>query len=355
MTAEDACARFVAPYILPYEGTEPRFATAPRLYGSSVSVLGKVQIGARSTLACSSVIRADGHFVRIGDDFYLGEFSTVHIAHETYPTIIGDGVTVGRNAVVHACTVGSHCVIEDDVVILDGSVVGGGVLIEAGATVFPRSSLMAGRIYSGSPAMPIRDLTPSERSNRESRIQTSSTTLPRSNRSNASSMEYRPIDDGFVAQTACLSGSIRLERRSTVFFGCHLDAGDASIAIDVDSNIQDNTRIQCDIDGVTIGRATTIGHNAQLKSCRIGQQSLVGIGSVVSRGTIIDDDVLLAAGSKTNEGQYLERGWMWGGRPARPISKLDDAKRLMMAQIIDQYYAYGRAYERAQRVARRGG
>jgi NDP-sugar pyrophosphorylase family protein len=99
-----------APLALPYDETQPYFVTPPRLCGVGSSVLGKVTIGSRAALAAGSVIRADGEIVRIGDDFHLGEISTVHIAHKIRPTIIGDRVTVGRNAVVHACVVGDNCV-----------------------------------------------------------------------------------------------------------------------------------------------------------------------------------------------------------------------------------------------------
>jgi len=343
----------VTPYVLPFDAVEPRFATEPRLCGALSSVLGKVQIGARSVLAANTVIRGDGHFVRIGDDFHLGEFSTVHIAPEVYPAIIGDSVTVGRNAVVHACTVGDRCVIEDDVVILDGSVVEDGVLIEAGSTVFPRSTLMAGRVYSGSPAKEIRGLSSIERSSRELRLRESNAASASSIGTDAPA-EYALRDDVFAAQTARLAGRITLERDSSVFFGCHLDAGKSSIVIGEHSNIQDNTRIYCTGAEVTIGSHTTIGHNVLIKSCQIGQRALVGIGSIVSAGTIIDDDVLLAAGATTTEGQFLERGWMWGGRPARRISQINDAKRSMMAEIIEHYRNYGHAYGRAQRLTRPG-
>jgi carbonic anhydrase/acetyltransferase-like protein (isoleucine patch superfamily) len=343
----------VGPLILPYDGIAPYFSAAPQALGVASSVLGKVRIGAGSALAAYSVVRGDGNFVRIGDDFYLGQFGTVHIAHETYPTIIGDSVTVGRNAVVHACTVGDQCVIEDDVVILDGSVVERGVLIEAGSTVFPRSTLNTGYLYSGSPAKAVRELTAGEREDRAIRLRRSIAASISPITSNASEFEFG--DDIFVAQTARLFGRVRLETHTSIFFGCQLQAGDSTIIIGENCNIQDNTSIQCDLNEVTIERNTTIGHNVQMNSCSIGQRALVGIGSTLSPGTVIDDDVLLAAGSITNTDQYLERGWMWGGRPARPIIKLDDAKRLFMAKTIEHYHAYGRAYHHAQLVARHTG
>jgi carbonic anhydrase/acetyltransferase-like protein (isoleucine patch superfamily) len=58
--------------------------------------------------------------------------------------------------------------------------------------------------------------------------------------------------------------------------------------------------------------------------------------------------VLLAAGSTTVEGQRLESGWLWAGRPARPLSRLDDAKRAMMAVIIEQYCGYADDFRRLQ-------
>ena len=148
-------------FTLPYSGTCPQFASAP-IASSRAAVLGRATIGRNAHLGASSVIRADGHFVQIGDDFSLGSRSTVHIAHDVYPAIIGDRVTVGENAVVHACTVGSDVVIGDGAVILDGSVVGDSVVIEPHAIVFPRSELAGGKLYAGMPARPVRDLEPGE-------------------------------------------------------------------------------------------------------------------------------------------------------------------------------------------------
>jgi gamma-carbonic anhydrase len=345
---ESALLPAAAPFILPYEGTQPYFVTAPRLCGIGSSVLGKVTIGSRAALAAGSVIRADGDIVRIGNDFHLGEISTIHIAHRIYPTIIGDRVTVGRNAVVHACLVGDNCVIEDDVVVLDGSRIEDGVLIEAGSTVFPRSTLLTGLIYRGSPAKPIRDLTSDERVNREARLHaaTAASCFAGAGSNAITTCDVR--SDVFIARTAFFAGRIEMGRHSSVFFGCHLDAGEASIVIGENTNIQDNTRMRYGVDGVTIGPNTTIGHNVNMGACRIGQRTLVGIGSRLGLGTTIEDDVLLAAGSTTSEGQHLGRGWIWGGRPARPISKLDDARRTMMQGIVEHYSAYGQAYRCAQ-------
>lgn len=344
------------PFVLPYAGIRPNLASEPRGCGRNVSLIGRVEIGSDLLCGAGAVIRADGHFVRIGDDFCFGEMSTVHIAHEVYPTIIGHRVTVGRNAVVHACKVGNDCVVEDEVVILDGTEVEAGVLVEAGSTVFPRSVLKTGFVYSGSPAKPIRELDPGERDQRALVVQDAiaaslfGATVCRA----GTASEFS--DDVFVAATAQVSGEIEAGVASSVFFGCRLDGSYAPIAVGSNSNIQDNTIIDTSEGKVTIGDNTTIGHNVYIRTCSIGERALIGIGSSIAAGTVVDDDVLLAAGAITQPGQHLERGWLWGGRPARPIFKLDDDRRRSMSAIVEQYCAYAVAYRFAQsRLANKGG
>ena len=331
--------------ILPFDGIEPRLGDGTRFLGPGASVLGKVEAGPDTLIAGSAAIRADGHFVRIGEGCFFGEASTVHIAQDLYPTIIGDRVTVGRGAVVHACTVGSDCVIEDNVVILDGSVVEDGVLIEAGSTVFPKSKLDGGFVYAGTPAKAVRAVTPQEREERGLRLRQAPATLAFLGRQAA---EVTAPATAFIARTARLSGRIELADRASVFFGCDFDAGEFRIRIGERTNIQDNTCIRCEAGETVIGRDTTLGHNVRLSSCSIGERALIGIGAVVAAGVAVEDDVMLAAGAVTLPGQRLESGWLWGGRPARALSRMNEAKRHVMQMIIGHYCGYAEAYARAQ-------
>lgn len=333
-----------APLLLPYEGAEPRFGDGVRFLGAGASVLGRVETGVGATIAAGAVLRGDGNFVRIGDGFFIGEMGTVHIVHAVFPAIIGNRVTMGRNAVLHACTVGDDCVIEDDAVILDGSIVEDGAVIEAYSTVFPKSKLKGGFLYSGTPAKPVRALMEGEREERAQKLrQAVQSAVPASR-----DAQVKAADTAFVAKTARLSGAIELKAGSSVFFGCHFDAGRHSIVIGENTNIQDNTQIHCMGQGTVIGRNTTLGHNIRLAGCRIGERVLIGIGSMLAPSVIVEDDVMLAAGAVTLPGQKLESGWLWGGRPARALSQLDDAKRAMMRTIIEHYCAYAQAYRQAQ-------
>lgn len=337
------------PFMLPFDKIEPRLATEPQLSGLGCSVLGNVEMGARSALGPASVIRADRQPVRIGDDFSLGELGTVHVTPPLFPTTIGNRVTAGRNAVIHGCIVGDDCVFEDEVVILDGSVIADRVLIEAGSTVFPRSKLDADLVYAGSPAKPIRTLTADERVARAARLQDAiaASISDADDRGGATKGTDAP-ESVFVAHTAHTAGHVELSEGASVLFGVDLDAANGFITVGENTNIQDNTAIRAGAAGVIIGRDTTIGHNVRMQSCRIGERSLIGIGSVLSPDTIVDPDVLLAAGACTEPGQHLTSGWLWGGRPARPIAKLNEAKRQMLSRIVDHYRLYGATYRDAQ-------
>jgi gamma-carbonic anhydrase len=332
------------PLILPYDGAEPRLGKGARFLGPGASVLGRVETGADATIAAGAVLRGDGNFVRAGDGFFIGEMSTVHIVHGVYPAIIGNRVTLGRNAVVHASTVGDDCVIGDSAVILDGSVLEGGLLVEADSIVFPKSQLKSGFVYAGAPAKPVRALMPGELVRRAENLRQAAASIPAAGKQ----AHIEASEAAFIGRTARLSGRIELKAGSSIFFGCELDAGEHEIVIRENTNIQDNTQINCGTERTVISRNTTLGHNVRLAGCRIGERALIGIGCTLAAGTIIEDDVMLAAGAVTLAGQRLESGWLWGGRPARPLSRLDDAKRSMMSTIIEHYRGYAQSYRRAQ-------
>jgi carbonic anhydrase/acetyltransferase-like protein (isoleucine patch superfamily) len=340
-------ARGGEPYVLPYHGALPQFATPPEHCGPDAAVLGRATIGRNAILGTSSVIRADGNIVTAGDDFSLGDRATIHIEHDLLPAIIGDRVTVGENAVVHACTVHNDVVVEDGALVLDASEVPDNVVVEAGSVVLPRSRLESGKLYAGLPAKPVRDLRPGEVAERAAPIRARTGMTPGSARALADGDIHASV---FVAATARLRGRIFAAENASIWFGCELDAGDGEIHIGANTNIQDNTLIRCRPgERFVIGADSTIGHNVTLGDCRIGDRALIGIGSVVANGTIIEDDAFLAAGAHTTEGQVLEGGWLWGKRPAVKISPLDAVKREVMTMIPPLYVGYAHTFDEEQR------
>ena len=130
-------------HLAAYQEHEPLVLGAPRAARAGHALVGRLTLGAGAWLGAGSIVRADGHYVRIGEQFHLGRGATVHIAHDRCPTVVHERVSVGANAVVHACALLADVVVDEDCVVLDGSVVGAGAVLQAGSVVFPRSRLAA--------------------------------------------------------------------------------------------------------------------------------------------------------------------------------------------------------------------
>ncbi|MGN6468591.1 MAG: gamma carbonic anhydrase family protein [Rhizobiaceae bacterium] len=335
-----------APIILPYKGVMPVFAGPAAHIGPGAAVLGRAELGRGAWLGARSVIRADGHYVRIGDDFRLGPRGTVHIAHQFLPTHVGSNVTAGAGAVIHACDVGDECHIGDRAVILDGSKVEAGCAIAPGSVVFPRGALESGWLHGGAPAQPVRRLAPGEldKLQAEARRQPDMPAEPDRWRADISSR-----GEVFVAASARLRGKIVFAGENGVWYGCDLDAGVHVIEVGRNTNIQDNSVIRAIAGPVLIGPDCTIGHNVTMSDCRVGRASLIGIGATVTPGTIVEDDVLLAAGARTEEGQVLESGWLYGGSPARQLAPLGDRRRAMIQATSVHYRDYANSFRAEQK------
>lgn len=325
--------------LIAYEGVSPEFAGEPAAALPGHAVVGRVTAGQRVWLGAGSVIRADGHYVRIGDELHLGRGATVHIAHDLYPTLIGDRVAVGADAVVHACTVRDDVVVEEGSVILDGSLVGAGSVLEAGSIVYPRSILEPGALYAGRPAELVRKLNPNElraraESQRARNLAASAEWVCRPQATHATPSAY-------VSGTCDLTGEVHLAEGASVWFGSRLDG---LVTLGRLCNVQDNSVLRAGRRGISVGDETTIGHNVQLLECTIGANCLIGIGSHIAPGTVVRDHSFVAAGAVTEPGQYLEAGWFWGGQPARQLAPLSDAKRALIRKTAVVYESYVRTF-----------
>ncbi len=330
--------------VLPYDGVSPQI-DGPVLAEQGAAILGRATVGPGACLGPRAVVRADGHYVTIGRGFTLGAGGTVHIAHGILPTHIGHNVTAGADSVIHACDVADDVVIEAGAVILDGSELGPGLILGAGATVFPRSKLEGGWRYEGSPAKPVARITAAD--------------LDRARLAVAAQASARPTEDGgatvagdpiFVARSALIRGQVQMGAKSSVFFGCILDGQGHGITVGAGTNIQDNSVLTSAHAPTRIGADVTIGHNVTLDSAEVGDGALVGIGARVAVGTIIGRNVLLAAGAETEPGQVLEDGLLWAGRPARAKRPLTEDQKRMMAATLPSYQEYATQFAKAERA-----
>jgi carbonic anhydrase/acetyltransferase-like protein (isoleucine patch superfamily) len=134
----------------------------------SADVIGKVTIGDDSSIWPMAVVRGDVQAIHIGARTSIQDGSVLHVTHDGpyrpggRALIVGDDVTVGHRAVLHACTIGNACLIGMGAILLDDVEVEDFVMIGAGAIVTPGKRLESRGLYVGSPARRVRDLKPSE-------------------------------------------------------------------------------------------------------------------------------------------------------------------------------------------------
>lgn len=139
---------------------EPDIAKAA-FVAPCATVHGSVFLEEDSSVFYGAVLRGDIENIRIGRGTNLQDGVIVHLADDL-GTEIGEFTTVGHGAIVHACTVGSECLIGMRATILDGSVIGDHCLVAAGSVVTPRTVIPPGSMVMGSPAKVKRALTPQE-------------------------------------------------------------------------------------------------------------------------------------------------------------------------------------------------
>ena len=125
-------------------------------------VLGDVTIGDHSSVWYNAVLRGDINRIVVGHHSNIQDNSVLHLADEL-PCIVGNWVTVGHSAVVHACTVGDEVLVGMGAVILDDAVIGEQSIIGAKALVTQGTKIPPGSMVLGAPGKVVRALTPEER------------------------------------------------------------------------------------------------------------------------------------------------------------------------------------------------
>jgi carbonic anhydrase/acetyltransferase-like protein (isoleucine patch superfamily) len=129
----------------------------------SAQVIGDVSIGGESSVWLNAVVRGDVNYIRIGRQTNLQDGVLVHVNHQpSYPTVVGDLVTVGHGAILHGCVVGDRCLIGMGAILLNGSRVGSDSIVAAGTLVTERTVIPPCSLVMGSPGQVRRALVDAE-------------------------------------------------------------------------------------------------------------------------------------------------------------------------------------------------
>lgn len=149
-------------HIIPWQGHHPQLADGVFIASGAV-IIGQVSLAEDVNVWFNTVIRGDVNTIKVGARTNIQDNTTVHVTSKTGPTVIGNDVTIGHNAVIHACTIEDLCLIGMGSTILDGAVIGRGSFVAAGSVVTPGKIMPSGMMIMGSPAKPVRELTEQEK------------------------------------------------------------------------------------------------------------------------------------------------------------------------------------------------
>ena len=153
--------------VRPFEGELPELGKGVYI-DEDATVIGRVAVGKDSSIWPGCVVRGDINTISIGARTNIQDGSVLHVTHDSdyapggYSLSIGDEVTVGHKAMLHACSIGNRCLIGMSAIVLDGAVIEDNVVLGAGSLVAPRKRLESGYLYLGQPARRVRKLTEEE-------------------------------------------------------------------------------------------------------------------------------------------------------------------------------------------------
>lgn len=149
----------------------------------------------------------------------------------------------------------------------------------------------------------------------------------------------------FIAKNAVVVGDVQLGADVTVWYNSVLRGDANSITIGAGTNIQDGTIIHVDHDAPTnIAENVTVGHQCMLHGCRIEKGALIGMSSIVLNHAVIGENSMLGAGSLVTQGTVIPPNVLAFGRPARVIRPLTPAELESNRQNIQHYIAMGVAH-----------
>lgn len=155
------------PLIMPWKGIAPKIAD-DAFIAPNATIIGDVVIGSKASIWFNCVLRGDVNKIRIGARTNIQDGTIVHVdrgamtSDEGYPTLIGEDVLVGHNAMIHGTTIEDGGFVGMCATLLDGAYVEGEAMVAAGALVGPGKRVLRHQLWGGVPAKHLRDMKPEE-------------------------------------------------------------------------------------------------------------------------------------------------------------------------------------------------
>jgi carbonic anhydrase/acetyltransferase-like protein (isoleucine patch superfamily) len=161
--------------------------------------------------------------------------------------------------------------------------------------------------------------------------------------------EHAPETDpsAYIAETANVIGKVRIEANASIWFDATARGDNEWIVVGKNSNVQEGCVLHTDPGSpLTIGQNVTVGHQAVLHGCTIGDGSLVGIQAVILNDAKIGKNCLIGAGALVTEGKEFPDNSLIIGVPAKVVRTLDEADIARMHANTDHYVQRGAYYKK---------
>lgn len=158
-------------------------------------------------------------------------------------------------------------------------------------------------------------------------------------------------EPAYVAANATVIGSVTLGPDTSVWFNAVIRGDGDDIVIGARSNVQDGAVLHTDPGfRLELGDEVTVGHQATLHGCRVGDGTLVGINAVVLNGAVIGRECLIGANALVPEGKVIPDRSLVVGSPCRILRTLSDEEAAGLRRNADEYVAKGHRYRRGLRA-----
>ena len=151
----------------------------------------------------------------------------------------------------------------------------------------------------------------------------------------------------YITDTATVIGNVLIEANASIWFGATLRGDNELITIGENSNIQENTVVHTDVGyPLTVGKNVTVGHQAMLHGCTIGDGSLIGIQAVILNGAKIGKNSLVGAGALVTEGKEFPDNSLIIGSPAKAVRELTSEQITALKASAAHYVQNGQDYKK---------
>lgn len=149
----------------------------------------------------------------------------------------------------------------------------------------------------------------------------------------------------YIAENATIIGNVNIEEDASIWFGAVLRGDVEHITVGKRSNVQDNSVIHVDKgSSVVIGNDVTIGHSAIIHGCHIGNNTLIGMGSVILNGAKIGSNTLIGAKTLITQNKEIPDGVLVLGNPGKVIRKLTEDEIISLKKSAENYVTESKEY-----------